>query len=109
MIVVRIVVALVGAAIVASTVLQAIRTFVFARAATIVLNRLVFILMRRIFHGVVRLRPATTDLVRRDAIMASWAPLSLVALPGAWLVLAMIGYAAIFWAVDQHGVRAAIE
>lgn len=109
MIAVRIVVALVGSAIVASTVKQAIRTFVVTRAATLVLNRLVFILTRRIFHGVVRLRRATTDRVRRDAIMANWAPLSLVALPAAWLVVAMIGYAAIFWAVDQHGVRAAIE
>ncbi len=42
-------------------------------------------------------------------IMASWAPSGLVALPGVWLVLALIGYASIFWAVTQHGVRTAVE
>jgi hypothetical protein len=109
MVILRIVIALAGVAIVVWTGQQAIRTFVVARAVRLVLNRAVFISMRRIFKVVVRLKGATADRKRRDAIMAHWAPLSLVALPGVWLVLAMIGYAAIFWAVDQHGVRAAIE
>ena len=109
MIAARVVVALVGAAIVVSVGRQAIRTFVVPRAAYVWLSRLVFIWMRRLFHGVVRLRGARQDRERRDAIMAHWAPLSLVLLPVVWLALALIGYAAIFWAVDQHGVEAAVE
>ena len=109
MIAVRILIAFAGVALVASTARQAIQTFVVPRAVPLVLNRFVYISMRRIFHGVVRLRGATDDRIRQDGIMASWAPLGLVALPGVWLVLALIGYAGIFWAVDQHGVRTAAE
>jgi len=57
--------------LVASTVRQAIQTFVVPRAVPLPLNRLVYISMRRIFHGVVRLRGATDDAVRRNGIMAS--------------------------------------
>src|SRR5579863_9276741 len=101
MIAVRIVIGFAGAALVASTVRQAIQTFVVPRAVPLVLNRLVYIMLRRIFHGVVRLRGATDDRIRRDGIMAGWAPSGLVALPGVWLILALIGYGGIFWAVDQ--------
>jgi hypothetical protein len=109
MIAVRIMVALAGIALVASTAWQAVQTFIVPRAVPIVLNRLVYVSLRQIFHGVVRLRGARDDRVRRDGIMAGWAPLGLVALPAVWLVLALIGYACIFWAVDLHGVRGAVE
>ena len=93
MIAVRIVIAFAGVALVVSTVRQAIQTFVVPRAVPLVLNRLVYTSIRRIFQGVVRLRGATDDRIRRHGIMASWAPLGVVALPGVWLVLALIGYA----------------
>jgi hypothetical protein len=65
--------------------------------------------MRRAFDAGVRLSGAASDRRRRDGIIANWAPLSLVTLPGVWLVIAMTGYAAIFWAVDPQGARRAIE
>jgi hypothetical protein len=58
---VRVVVALAGVVVVAGALQQAFRTFVVARAVSVPLSRLVFISMRRIFHGVVRLRGATDD------------------------------------------------
>ena len=48
MVILRIVIALAGVAIVVWTGQQAIRTFVVARAVRLVLNRAVFISMRRI-------------------------------------------------------------
>src|SRR5215831_10015074 len=106
---VRGVVGIAGAAVVVFVVVQAIRTFVVPRPVALRLNWIVFIVMRRAFDAGVRLSGAATDGRRRDGIMANWAPLSLVTLPGVWLVLAMIGYGAIFWAVDQDGVRSAVE
>lgn len=106
---VRFVIGIGGAAIVFFVVVQAIRTFVVPRPAALRLNWIVFIAMRRAFNAGVRLSGAAADRRRRDGIMANWAPLSLVTLPVVWLVLAMTGYAAIFWAVEQHGVRSAVE
>jgi hypothetical protein len=105
----RLVVGIGGAALVGFVVVQAIRTFVVPRPARLRLNWIVFIAMRRVFDAGVRLSDATDNRRRRDGIMAHWAPLSLLTLPGVWLVLAMIGYAAIFWAVLDQGVRSALE
>jgi len=109
MIVVRIALAVAGVGIVTWAVEQAVRTFVVPRAIALPVTRRIFLAMRRIFHGIVRLSGATEDRKRRDAIMAHWAPLSLVSLPIVWLCVAMVGYAAIFWAVKGHGVYAAFE
>jgi hypothetical protein len=109
MIVLRIAVGLAGAGIVVWAGQQAIRTFVVARAATVPLSRRIFIATRRIFHAAVRLAGATDDRARRDAIMAHWAPLSLLTLPAAWLAFSMAGYALIFWAANHEGVANAIE
>ena len=75
MIVVRIFVGCLGAALVVATIHQAVRTFVVPRAVYVPLSRLVFVTMRRVFNGVVRLRRVVFDRDRRDAIMANWAPL----------------------------------
>jgi hypothetical protein len=109
LIVVRILVVLAGTALVVFTVQQAVRTFVVPRGVSIPLSRAVFIAMRRLFSAFARLRGAAGDRVARDAIMANWAPLSLVALPAAWLVLSLVGYAAIDWAVAQKGIESAVE
>jgi hypothetical protein len=108
-IVVRIVAGLAGAALVVFTLQQAIRTFVVPRGVSIPLSRAVFIAMRRVFQSYVRLRGAEDDRAARDDIMAHWAPLSLVALPAAWLLLSLVGYAAIDWAVTYKGIERAVE
>jgi hypothetical protein len=41
--------------------------------------------------------------------MGNWAPLSLFTLPAVWLVVALSGDAAIFWAIDQRSVSDAVE
>ncbi|MCB0955310.1 MAG: hypothetical protein KDB12_04040, partial [Ilumatobacter sp.] len=41
-------------------------------------------------------RPSST-FERRDAVMAMYAPLGLVLLPGVWVVMVVLGFSAIFW------------
>lgn len=82
---------------VVSTALSALRTFVLPRAANTFLTRFVFFTIRRAFDKVVRrLEPYE----RQDAVMALFAPVGLLALPVAWLMLMFAAYAAIFWALD---------
>jgi hypothetical protein len=52
--------------------------------------------MRRLFD--MRARKATT-YEERDAIMAVYAPLTLLTLPAVWLVFVLIGYMGMFWAL----------
>jgi hypothetical protein len=85
-----------GLALFAVTLTSAIKTFVLPRNATDGLTRAVFLVMRRAFD--LRLRRATT-YAQRDRIMAFYAPVSLLALLPAWLILVWIGYAGMFWAL----------
>ena len=107
MIVARILVGLAGAAVVVATVQAALRSFVLPRAVSVPFVRLVFVLSRRAFHLVVRLRRAD-DHVARDRIMVHWAPLTVLLLPAVWLVSVWLGGAAMFWAIDNESVRRAV-
>jgi hypothetical protein len=85
-----------GAFIVAGTVLSAVRTFVLPRSARDELTRFVFAGVRVLF-GLWTRRART--YAQRDAIMALYAPVSLLALPPVWLVCTLLGYMAMFWAL----------
>lgn len=95
----RVVVFCVGLAIVAGTLLSAVRTFVLPRSENVFLTRLVFQIIFAIFK--LRLR-FTSTYAQRDRIMAFFSPISLLCLPIVWLTLVTIGYTGMFWAV---GVR----
>jgi hypothetical protein len=85
-----------GVLIVVSTLLSAIRTVVLPRAQPVQLTRVVFLGIRYLFD--LRTRKSAT-YEERDAVMALYAPLSLLALPGAWLVLVATGYTCMYWAL----------
>ncbi len=85
-----------GFAVVALTCASAVRALVLPRGVPDTLSRIVFTTNRRLFN--VWLRWARSYL-ERDAIMAFFAPLSVLALLPAWLVLVVVGYAAMFWAL----------
>ncbi len=106
MIAVRIVVALLGATLVLSTVLSAVRSFVLPRGAWDRLLSLIFQASRQLFN--LRLKRART-YEQVDSAMAMFAPLTLVAVPGVWLFLVCMGYTAIFWALDANGWKHAFE
>jgi hypothetical protein len=95
-----------GAFFIAGTFTSAVQTFVLPRSSVDLLTRLVFMGIRKLFD--VRLRWART-YAERDAIMALYAPSSLMALPPAWLMLVWLGYAAMFWAVGVEPARHALE
>lgn len=98
MLVARIVVFVLGAALVLVTLLSAIRIFVLPRAASDRLARVILRLVRQLFNLRVRL---TRSFEQADSVMALYAPISLVALLFFWLTLLMLGYAAMFWAVGE--------
>jgi len=86
-----------GAALAALTFYSAVKTFVLPRAAPDLVVRVVFRTLRRLFNF---LTGRMQTYVERDAIMAFFAPTSLMALLPAWLVLVSLGYAGMYWALD---------
>jgi hypothetical protein len=94
-----------GAYLVMVTVVSAIKTFVLPRAAQVFISRATFVAMRRIFD--VFARPSRPFLTR-DAVMAMYAPASLIVLPAVWLLLIGSGFAAMYWAVGISPASEAI-
>lgn len=94
--IVRILIFLVGAYIVFWTLLSVMKSFVLPRAVNTLLTRLVFRWMLRIFN--LRLRKVQTYL-DRDRVMAMYAPLCLLTLPVVWLILVLVGYMLMYFAV----------
>jgi hypothetical protein len=94
-VVIQVIVALLGALLVARTVLSAVRTFVVPRGDNDQLTRLAFRTIRRAFT---LLAPASRPYEYRDRVMAYYGPIALVLLPAWWLILLAAGFAAMFWA-----------
>jgi hypothetical protein len=87
---------LLGLIIVTLTVFSALSTFVLPRANRSQLNRLVFGLLRRMIALSLRF---TKTFRQRDALMAYYAPLGLLALVPTWYVLILLGYSCMYWAL----------
>jgi hypothetical protein len=86
-----------GLLIVIFTLSSALSTFVLPRAARSQLNRIVFGLLRRIIDFIMDF---ARSYQRRDAIMAYYAPIGLMLLLPTWYLLVLLGYAAMFWALN---------
>ncbi len=87
---------LLGAITALLTISSAISTFILPRAARSQLNRLVFGLMRRLIEFIMHFAKSYR---RRDAVMAYYAPLSLMLLVPTWYVLISLGYTAMYWSL----------
>jgi hypothetical protein len=85
-----------GILLVARTVLSAVRTFVVPRGDNDALTRLAFRAIRAIFDLVAR---PSRPYAFRDRVMAYYGPISLIALPAWWLLLLVLGFALVFWAL----------
>jgi hypothetical protein len=94
MIAVRVLVALLGVAIVVATFASAVRTVVLPRAVPARLGRVVFRSLRGLFA--LRARPSHS-YERQDRILALYAPLGLLSLLAVWMTLSMVGYAFVYW------------
>ena len=104
MIFLRVILFMAGASIVIWTLLSTVKTFVLPRSATDTITRAVFLSMRTLFN--LRLR-WSHSYQERDAVMAYYAPISLLALLPAWLILILSGYTAMYWAVGAPSLREA--
>jgi hypothetical protein len=98
LVVIRILVFLIGFAVVALVLLSAIRSFVLPRSAPDKIGRFTFLSIRFLFN--LRMRKVHAYL-ERDRIMALFAPISLVALPAVWLTGILAGYMCMYWAVQN--------
>jgi hypothetical protein len=83
-----------GSALVLWVLASAIQTVVVPRATPIALTRVHFLAIRRIFDWAAR---PSRIYETRDRVLALYAPIALVLLPGVWLTLLTIGFTAIFW------------
>lgn len=95
--VIQVLVFALGALIVVRTVLSVLRTLVIPRGEQVWLTHMVF-------EGVslfYRLRTKRAkSYAARDRIMASYAVMSLMALPPVWLMILCAGYTGMYWALD---------
>jgi hypothetical protein len=94
----RILVFLLGLAVVIRTVMSVIKTFVLPRSANDRLARVVFLTIRNLFN--LRLRRVRT-YSEQDRLLAFYAPISVLALLPFWLALISIGYLGIYWALGE--------
>lgn len=104
MIAVRVLVFLIGAAMVLATIASAVRTVILPRGVASRLARTVFISLRMVFR--LRARPSA-PYEKRDRIMALYGPVSLLALLATWMVLVLLSFTGMFWALGQHSLRTA--
>lgn len=97
----------VGAVIVGSTFMSAVRNFVLPRAQPVLLSRITFLVLRRLFAPFVR--PSLAYAVR-DRRLSIYAPLALLTVAGVWLLFTGLGFGVIFWALgDSPGDAAAVS
>jgi hypothetical protein len=97
---------LLGIGLLVLVVDSALRTFVLPRAAAPILTRGVFIGLRTGFNAVAR-TARTYD--GRDSVMALYAPVGLLVLPGVWMILVVAAFTVLFHALEVHGWERAFE
>ena len=93
----RIVSVVVGVTLITAALISAVKTVVIPRQATSTITRGVFASLRRVYDLVT---PASMSFERRDRVLATYAPLGMLALLVTWIALTFLGYAALFWGLD---------
>lgn len=93
--------AIVGGCAVVWALLEAIRAFVIPRGVQ-VRSRVVFYWVFRLLRWVARARGAV-EREAIDGIMVYGAPIAVLGLPLLWLITSLLGFAGIFWAIDENG------
>lgn len=93
-----------GAIIVIGVGLSALHTVVLPRDESVLLTRTVFNVVQRAFQLRARFG---RSYEARDRVMARYAPVALVMLPGAWVAAIICGFTLVQWGLGPHGWRAA--
>jgi hypothetical protein len=89
-----------GIFIIGGTLIAAIKTFILPRGVNVWLTRVVF----RAIGFFFRLRVKRATYEERDRIMAFFPPLSLFLMPMILLVLILLGYMLLFWALEPRPI-----
>jgi hypothetical protein len=93
----RIVMFVCGGSLVVWTINQALRSFVLPRSDRAFLTIVTFRLISKLY----RLRfTSRTRFAQRDRVLAMLSPVAMFVLPLVWLALIIIGYAAMYWAIN---------
>ncbi len=106
MLVLQIIVFLLGLGIALSTLFSAIKQTVLPGRKKVRLTRAVFRNTFRLFRFVAVRMPSDQA---RDAIIAFYAPMSVMLLPLTWAILLMIGFTTMFWAVSEPSLGTALS
>jgi hypothetical protein len=93
-----------GAALVGWVLFSAVVTVVLPRGESATLTRVVFLSWRRVFIFFAR---RAKRWETEDRILAFFAPVALLTLPFAWLLLVLLGYWGMFWALGGVTARGA--
>jgi hypothetical protein len=91
----RLLVFVLGLALVGYTLLSAVKTFVVPRPHSDWITASVFVTLRRVFDLCIYRMHSYES---RDRLMALYAPIGLLLLVPVWLTLVMLGYMAMYWA-----------
>ena len=94
----RVLVGFSGLLLVLWTINTAIKTFIMPRSASPLLVRVIYISLYFLFN----LRVRNASYSERDRIMAMFAPVLLFIMPFLMLVLILIGYMGVYWAIDRQ-------
>ena len=95
-----------GAAVALWVLAGAVRTVVLPRGEPVALTRAVFVAVRALFG--LRLKRVQTYR-ERDRVMARYAPVSLIVLPGVWVALVALGFTGVFWGLGVDPLVKAFE
>jgi hypothetical protein len=97
---------LLGVAIVVGTLLSAVKTVVLPRASPSIVTRLVFVTNRRIFNA---FAPPRLSFAHRDRVLALYAPITLLLLPGVWVLLVLSGFTLVYWGTWEGSLLRSFE
>jgi len=100
MVFLRIISGIFGLFVVIGTLISAIKTFIVPRGINVWLTAVTFRAIFFFFH----LRVKNASYEKRDHVMALFAPLTLFVLPLVFLVMVLIGYIFIYWAVAPQPI-----
>ena len=95
----------IGALVALGTLLAAIQTVVVPRAERSLLIRFVYVGMGMLFSVLARRRKTYEA---RDALLARYAPTTLMVLPVVWATGVIYGFSLMFWALDVRPYREAL-
>ena len=98
MVVLRLLAALAGVAVIVVVLLTAVRIFVVPRGQRAPVITVIFGAVAHVLSAFARISGAR-DHGARDRYLVLWAPLAVLTLPVVWLASALVAYAALFWAI----------